>query len=263
MPFRQNPRPIRRKAAAILLSTVVLVAIFVVLDDDESTPAAGTGCESSPLFDGGFENGFRGWDNLQALPGRATIESGDSFCGSSHARFEIQPGDVEPETQASRAEVTGPAFSAGDDLWFRQATQLVSGFPEEGRYQIVSQWRSGSGSPPLALFVEDDTTLVLRRGDSPYTEFWRGGASTGTWIDLIFHIKFSQRSSAGFVEVWRDGRRQTMENGELRMNGQTLRGDTGNSKLGYYRNPGHEGTGVVLHDNYLIGRSLAAVAPAP
>lgn len=241
----------------------MLAFVLIALGVGESTPAGPQRCEASPLFDGGFENGLGEWVNLQALPGRATLRHGRSFCGDSHARFEVLPGDVEPETEDNRAELTGPAYAQGDDLWYRQATRLGDGFPdEEGEFQIVSQWRSGDGSPPVALFVEDGNSLVLRRGDEPFTEFWRGPGYTGVWIDLIVHIRFSERPSEGFVEVWRDGRRQTMENGRERMYGQTIKDDTGNVKVGYYRSQGHEGAGVVSHDNFLVGRSLSDVAPS-
>ncbi|HEX2160774.1 MAG TPA: heparin lyase I family protein [Thermoleophilaceae bacterium] len=229
----------------------------------ETSPAAGGGCASNALFEGGFEGGLDEWGNVQALGPRATIVQGGSFCGARHGRFEVRAGDVEPDTDSNRAEVAGPSFSDGDDLWFRHATKLAAGFPREDKWQIVSQWRSGDGSPPLALFVSDDLALSLRRGDAPYTEFWRGPVQTEVWTDLVFHIRFSRNPALGFVELWRDGRRQTMRNGAERMSGQTIKGSSGYVKLGYYRDPDHVGTGVVYHDNYLVGRSLADVAPAP
>ena len=234
----------------------------MALGGGESTPAGSPECEEDALFESGFENGFEDWNHRQALPGRATIKHGASFCGDAHARFEVLPGDVEPETGSNRAEVTGPTYSEGDDLWYRQATRLGDDFPDEDEFQIVSQWKSGDGSPPVALFVEDDASLVLRRGDEPFTEFWRGPATTGVWIDLIVHIKFSEDPSEGFVEVWRDGHRQTMENGEERIYGETIDGDTGYVKLGYYRASSHEAPGVVFHDGFRVGASLADVAPA-
>jgi hypothetical protein len=223
---------------------------------------AGRGCGSDPIFESGFETGgFGDWLNVQALRPRVALVRGGAFCGARAARFELRRGDVEPETGSNRSEVTGPRFREGDELWFRQATRVRRGFPQEGKFQIVSQWKSGDGSPPLALFVRDGLQLAIKRGDSPYTQFWSAPIEAGAWYDLVTHVKFSRSSSVGYVEVWLNGRRQAMENGRERMYGQTIKDSWGYVKLGYYRDRSHRGTGVVYHDNYLIGRSMADVAP--
>jgi Polysaccharide lyase len=252
---------LRPSLVAALLCTLAAAAPAGAATESDAA-RAGRGCASDPIFASGFESdGFDDWVNVQALDRDVSLVRGGSFCGARHARFELRRGDVEPETGSSRAEVTGPRFHEGDELWFRQATKIRRGFPQEGKFQIVSQWKSGDGSPPVAVFVTDGPRLAIKSGDFPTTRFWSAPIRTGSWYDLVTHVKFSRRPSAGFVEVWLNGRRRRTANGRKRAYGRTIKGSWGYVKLGYYRDRTHRGTGVVLHDNYLIGRSLADVAP--
>ena len=59
------------------------------------------------LFKATFDSGFGGW-YVQSLPGRASTLSSEPFEGKKAARFEVRPGDVEPDTGSQRSEVSGP-----------------------------------------------------------------------------------------------------------------------------------------------------------
>ena len=85
-------------------------------------------------------------------------------------------------------------------------------------WQIMSQWYSNyGGSPPLALFHDRGLPLrwSLRHGDSSRT-YWRSrDLERDEWHEIVVGVFLSQSPSRGWVEVWLDGKRQTLENGRL------------------------------------------------
>jgi hypothetical protein len=212
------------------------------------------------LFNGDFDLGWRGW-YVQSLSTRATLFSGDAFEGAQAARFEVRQGDVEPDTGSQRSEVSGPTFSEGEDLYFRDAIRVPSGNTFSTPWQIIQQLHEEhwSGSPGVAVFLEDNHSLRLGAGDGSPT-FWRGPVlQDDRWYELIYRVKLSQDSSAGFVEVWLDGVRQSLANGQTRVYGQTMQTAETYLKAGIYRSKSSTGTSIVQHDAIVVGTSLAAV----
>lgn len=212
------------------------------------------------LFNGDFEAGFSGW-HVQSLADRASLV-GDALQGSQAARFEVQPGDVEPETGSQRSEVSGPTFDQGDDLYIRDAIRVPAGDTFSGSWQIIQQlheenWNS---SPGLAVFLDEERALTLGAGDGSIV-FWESAPlQSNRWYDLVYRVDLSQNPSSGFVEVWLDGVQQTLAGGEKRAYGRTIQAAQTYLKAGIYRTGSSSGTSVVEHDAIVVGDSYAAVA---
>ena len=208
------------------------------------------------LFRGDFDTGdasqFR---NVQSAPGRVTFgTSGPApFQGSHWGRFAVQPGDE--AASGNRAEVTGPDFDEGDERWIRQAIYVPTGTATESGWRLVAQFHNlGGGSPPVALFLESGSDLSFEVGHGDSSTFdWNGPAiQRNRWYDVALHIRFSSNPSVGFVEVYLDGRRQTMTNGQPRRYRATLEDGGAYYKTGIYRSDSIGQTDVVYHDNVLI-----------
>jgi hypothetical protein len=213
------------------------------------------------LFRGDFDSGFGSW-HVQSLSYRASLLTSGAFEGGQAARFEVQSGDVEPETGSQRSEVSGPTFDEGQDLYVRDAIRIPSGNTYEGPWQIIQQWHEEdwNGSPGVAVFLDEDRQLTLGPGDSSRTLWDSAPLQSDRWYDLIYRVNFSQDSSVGFVEVWLDGVPQTLDNGQNRIYAQTTQTDATYLKAGIYRSKSSSGTSVVEHDAILVGTSYAAVA---
>jgi hypothetical protein len=212
---------------------------------------------SSPgrtLFSSSFANGdFAGW-HLQSLPGRARIVHDEPYEGDSAARFEVRPGDVEPETGSSRSEVSGPTFQAGQDLYIRDAFRVPSADTFRGPWQIIQQLHETewNGSPGVAVFLGTNKSLRLGAGDGSPT-YWRGPKlKTGRWYDLVYRVKLSQDPKVGFVEVWLDGQRQRLTSGGFRAHGQTIQTNSTYLKVGIYRSSESKGVSVVEDDAVVV-----------
>jgi hypothetical protein len=213
------------------------------------------------LFNGNFDSGFKGW-YVQSLSYRASLVTANVFEGPQAARFEVQAGDVEPDTGSQRSEVSGPTFKEGEDLYVRDAIRVPAGNTFSAPWQIVQQWHEEdwNGSPGMAVFLENDHSLRLGAGDGSPT-FWKGPVlQTGRWYDLIYRMNLSQSSSTGFVEVWLDGAQQKLANGQTRIYGQTMQMPETYLKAGIYRSKSSTGTSIVEHDAIAVGTSYAAVA---
>jgi Polysaccharide lyase len=217
--------------------------------------------QAGVLFNGGFDNGFVGW-HVQALSYGASI-FGQGFSGSA-ARFEVRQGDVEPETGSNRAEVSGPTFDEGQELFVRDTIRVPSSSSFDSSWQLIQQLREEDwgGSPGMAVFLEDSRQLKIGAGDSS-PMYWKGPTlEPNRWYDLVYRVKLSQDSNVGFVEVWLDGVPQKMVNGETRIYGQTIQRPQNYIKTGIYRSSSSTGTSVVEHDNVIVGTSYEAVMSA-
>jgi hypothetical protein len=212
------------------------------------------------LFKATFDAGFGGW-YVQSLNGRAITSTSDPFEGSRAARFEVRDGDVEPDTGSERSEVSGPTFNEGEDLYIRDAILVPPKSTYAGPWQIVQQLHEEgwSGSPGMAVFVDSKGSLKIGAGDgSP--SFWTSSKlKKDYWHDLVYHVKLSRDPRVGFVEVWLDGVRQSLNNSKVRAYGKTIQAAQTYLKVGIYRSKASRGTSIVEHDDIVVGTSLAAV----
>ena len=243
--LRRHRRAVRRRRAAQRITA--------------TKAQAEAATDPNILFNGDFDNGFEGW-HIQSLSYRASLV-GDAFQGDQAARFEVQAGDVEPETGSQRSEVSGPTFQEGQDIYIRDAIRVPDGNTYDAPWQIIQQlheedWTS---SPGVAVFLENDRSLEIGAGDGSLT-FWQGPAlETERWYDLTYRVNLSQSSSDGFIEVWLDGVQQKLANGQTRAYGRTMQMPETYLKAGIYRSKSSTGTSIVEHDAIVVGTSLEAV----
>jgi outer membrane biosynthesis protein TonB len=229
-------------------------------DPPPPEPAQSPQPDGEVLFKSTFDSGFAGW-YVQSLAGRASISSLQPFEGSGAARFEVQAGDVEPDTGAERSEVSGPTFKEGEGLYFRDAIRVPSGNTFSTPWQIVQQLHeeNWNGSPGVAVFLDSEPALQIGAGDRSPTYWTSSKLEEDRWYELIYRVKLSQDSSTGFIEVWLDGVQQSLLNGQTRMYGQTMQTGETYLKAGIYRSETSTGTSIVEHDSIVVGTSLAAV----
>lgn len=181
------------------------------------------------------------------IPGKS---NGNGICCGSRS-------EIEPDIRALRP---------GDELYFGFSTLLGDGFPTEASWQVITQWKNdGDGSPPLELSIENGRYSLSGGADHPAggQAFIEpiGPATTGRWVDWVFHIKFSPDPDVGFVEIWQGDDlvlpRYQPDTGTLYPDTE----DEGTSyvKTGYYRNGDISAPGTIYFDSWRIGTSRDAV----
>lgn len=223
-------------------------------------PAPVPAVPSRVIFRGDFDGSFSGF-YVQSPLGRATISTAHPFTGTGAGRFEVRPGDIEPETGSPRSEVSGPTFNAGEEIFVRDAIRVGATDTLQGGWQLIDQLHETAwgGSPGIAVFLDPGRQLSLSAGDR-LPLFWRGPQlQVERWYDLVYRVKLSPDPSQGYVEVWLDGVPQLLVNGTSRVYGQTIQTSQTYFKAGIYRSSASSGVSVVEHDNIVIGTSFAAV----
>lgn len=229
-----------------------------------------------PSFVGDFSTGdFSQWESVQSVVGRATVVTTPAKAGTPYvARFEVQPGDVEPITGSNRCELAAQNstlaayFTEGDERYFGWATYLSPSFPVQPfppntnmGHVLMQLKQSGAGSPPLWLQA-DGEKLALNRGTTPVANYYVGPLVRSEWIAWVLRVKFSSDPAVGFVELWRNGGKCEMVTGSDRAYGATLQAATDSYwKLGCYRDPAHTATAIVYHAAARWGASYPEVAP--
>lgn len=236
--------------------------------DPEPTPGPETDTAeepdpSSPTWLGDFESGdLSQWARADlADPDRARVVAEPRREGSYAARFEVRRGDT--ASNGNRAEVYtdgDQVFREGEEWWFRWSTMFADDFPAPDDWALFAQWKqSGTGSPPLAMAVRDEAVFLQSGPNDGHAAWFRGPPlplERGSWHDWIVRVKFSVSRNTGFVEMWHNG-----EPYLARRPMRTLYTGRSYLKLGLYRSPAIEDTGVLWHDGMRIGRTRESVAP--
>lgn len=193
---------------------------------------------------------------VQSLPGRAT-------CAAGVGRFEVRPGDAEPDTGSQRSEVTllDPMLHEGEELWVHNRFWWANDDTASPSWEVDHQWHDGSalhndpragGSPPLCLQRYGNDILLLNGKGSPV--YWRGPkVERGQPNNLLYRLKASPTD--GELEAYWNGALVANFKGLVLMNADYLY-----LKLGVYRALAtSQGTSVVAHDFVRLGTTRAAV----
>jgi hypothetical protein len=214
---------------------------------------------SRVVFVGDYETGdFSQWEGCQSAvtnsdctsigQGNRTmriVSGAEAHQGRHAARFDLGPGDVPDFGGGERSEVRSDAAGAvvgeGDERWYQWSMQFPEDFRNPtGGWFIVMQWHAGSGSPPLAINVNDDGQVEIGGDGVRGPKKALGPVRRGQWVDYTLHAKFSRDAGEGFVEGWENGR-QTVP----RTNRATMTSDSNYLKQGIYRDTGPR-TSIVM-----------------
>jgi len=97
-------------------------------------------------------------------------------------------------------------YSKGEPLgklerWYAGSYYLPSDYVTDAAPEILTQWHSNIGSPPLALYTQNGQWRITRFGN---LQTAAGTYVKNKWTDFVFHVKWSTGSD-GLIEVWKDG----------------------------------------------------------
>lgn len=197
--------------------------------------------------------------------------------GSYAARFEVRFEDK--NDRGTRSELgLSDLYPHGSEVFYSWSVYLDPASQESGKWQIMGQWHDAPDPyqneswagyvpvpPPLAVdYTNGEFKLVLRS----HTLWGEGkvigtyGASRGQWIDMVFHIRWSENDD-GFVRWWVDGTPLTGNAlNEYKAYGRNCRNKVGNFfRIGLYRDGGVTTPFAAYYDEIKIGRTLQEVSP--
>ncbi|PTL80691.1 heparin lyase I family protein [Vitiosangium sp. GDMCC 1.1324] len=219
--------------------------------------ASTSGGGSGVVWRGDFETGDRSqWSGTQMVNAdRLQVVASPVHQGSYALKATVRQGDNPISASGNRNELVRMTNEKeGDEYFYRWSTMFASDFPSANTWQLFTQWHhSGdNGSPPVEFYVNGETVYLRVQGS---TVVWSTKLVRGQWQDFIFHVKWSANSSVGFVELYLNGQRVLPKRNVATM----YSGQTNYLKVGLYRNSTISQVGVVYHDGWIQGRSLADV----
>jgi Polysaccharide lyase len=262
---RPSPRWALALGLALIVAAITAVSISVASSHDDGQQVANMVAATPSqledpatpgrvLFTSDLERGdFPEW-YVQALPGRVRLVHSSPYEGRANARFEVRPGDVEPDTGSQRAELSGPTYHEGQDLYVRTAFRVPKANSFRGPWELIQQFHdeSDTGSPGTAVFFTSDGRMRVGAGDSSQIDWNSPRLQTDRWYELVYRVKLSRDPRVGFVEVWFDGRRQRLGNGRFRDYGETMHLSEAYLKTGIYRSQYSEGVSVIEDDSVIV-----------
>ncbi len=212
------------------------------------------------------------WSRVSAAAADRIVDDPLTRAGRSSAKFTVHKDDVNPLTYSEnpRAQLNkNNLFCSGDDRYvgfslFFPADRFPATLGQN--WMILNSFGFG---PPYGDAVES-TSLSLWEDRIRFRHnsqtIWERPYVRGRWVDFVVHIKFSTDPGVGFMELWVDGQKQTLANGQTIRYYQTYDPDLtacGNMQPTQYRGSGFTGMDpVVLHqDEIKVGTSYEAVAP--
>ena len=219
--------------------------------------SSSSGSASGVVWRGDFESGDRTqWSSTQMVSAdRLQVVSSPARQGSHAIKVTVRQGDNPISASGNRNELVRMTNEKeGDEYYYKWSTMFASDYPSAKTWQLFTQWHhsGSSGSPPVEFYVNGETMYLRLRGSDVV---WTTPLVRGQWLDFVFHVKWSSKSSTGFVELYYRGNLVLPKS-----YGATLySGQTNYLKVGLYRNSTIAPVGVVYHDSWVQGRSLADV----
>ena len=150
----------------------------------------------------------------------------------------------------------------GSEYFYRFGVLFATSYPLANTWQLFAQWHheGSGGSPPLEFTVYGDYIELVTQSAPPNqvkTVHWRGPLARGTWHDFVLHVKWSPDKTVGFIELYHND----LSTPALpkRAVATQFPNQLNYLKAGLYRNESIAPVGVVYHDGWVMGRTLADV----
>jgi hypothetical protein len=225
----------------------------------EVRACAGTAAASTVVWRGDFETGDHSqWTRTQMVSSdRLALVSSPLRQGRYALKTTVYQGDDPINSSGNRNElVRMTREAAGSEYYYRFSTMFASDFPSVKTWQLFTQWHheGGSGSPPVEFYVYGEE-IRLNIGGDPGVIVWKTPLVRGQWQDFIFHVKWSPNATVGFVELYHNGQLVLPK----RYIATQFSGMLNYLKVGLYRSDTVTQRGVVYHDGWVMGRTLADV----
>ncbi len=185
---------------------------------------------------------------------RLQIVSSPVRQGSYAVKVTVRQGDDPIDSSGNRNELVRLTYEpAGSEYYYRWSTMFAPDFPSPPTWQLFAQWHhtGSSGSPPVEFSVNAGQIILY----CSRTPVWSAPLVRGAWQDFIFHARWSPDPNVGFVELYHNGQLVLPR----RYCATQFSGQTNYLKTGLYRSSSITQTGVLYHDGWIMGRTLADV----
>jgi hypothetical protein len=184
--------------------------------------------------------------------------------GLKALKVTLKYGDV--HSSGNRAEVvrgsTALREATGSEYYYRFQVMFDPTYPRDDRWQLFAQWHheGSSGSPPLEFTIKGDSIELATQSAPPNqakTVHWSAPMNRGTWHDIVIRVKWSPDRTVGFVELFHNN--MTTPALPKKYVATQFPGQLNYLKAGLYRHKDILKDGILYHDGWVQGRTLADV----
>jgi len=253
-------------------STLLVDYVQFLREDAPPPPPSGT-----VYFQDNFDRDadtFAGWEIFGST---ITTDSAVARRGTHSAKFSANNANT---TEGSRADLHRDGmFFNGDERYIGFSVY----FPSNIRSQFTSNgwgvlfaepgYYPGGHYPPIALYFNPNISganpslrMDTHEPNGSANEIWSNSSvALGQWVDIVMRIYFHD-TSAGWVELWINGVKQTFHNGQQRYSHHTIPPGGGSSPGGSlinlnYRQDGIASNVTIYQDEIRVGSTYAIVQP--
>lgn len=123
--------------------------------------------------------------------------------GSNSTRYELRKTDPlvgsGKRSEALRYSKSEPVLKV--ERWYAASYYLPNDYVSDAAPEIITQWHTNVGSPPLAVWTQNGKWNMTRFGNKITS---LGAYTKNKWTDFVYHVKWS-KGTDGLIEVWKDG----------------------------------------------------------
>lgn len=171
-----------------------------------------TSSETSTALSPLLNISFTQWASIQKYS-TYSVQKVNTYArtGSNSLRFELRKtdGDIGNSKRAEASRYTKSEPSIKVERWYGESIYLPASYVTDPAPELVTQWHTDAGSPPLALWTHNGQWRVTMFGNQQTVI---GTYEKDRWVDWVYHVKWSAGSD-GLVEIWKDGVKVFTKNG--------------------------------------------------
>jgi hypothetical protein len=160
--------------------------------------------EASSALSPVYNVSFTQWASLQRYSTAYSVQRSTDFArfGNYSIRFELRKtdGDIGNSKRSEALRYTKSEPLTKCERWYGASTYLPTDYVTDPAAELVTQWHTDAGSPPLALWTQNGQWKVVIMGKITVL----GNYEKNKWVDWVYHVKWSPTSD-GLVEIWKDG----------------------------------------------------------
>lgn len=193
------------------------------------------------LWNGDAANGTSVWKSLE-------IKRGDQTgTGSITVVTDPTYGKVwrmykpAPDNRCEARGAKNYQAAEGDEIYIGWRFKLSSTVDNNAVFQWKAYGSNMLQNFPVVLKMVGGQLKLMHNNENYVSTFiWSKSVSTNQWMSVVLRMKISKTSSAGFIEFWFDGVKQTLSNGTQRYTCRTLDASYCDPKFGVYGASGNE-----------------------
>jgi polysaccharide lyase-like protein len=233
-----------------------------------AAPLVATPAHATLLWDGDASKGTGVFGNLQPVNGTITIVDDPTY----GKVFKIVCDDTGITTKV-RSEVSrmaGVTLSNSGDYYVAWRSKWGPLPTKAGKWQVLSQIHldgpgAAGGPVPFGLSVPGDGKMHFNAQDptGKSSSMWDHDLPIDSWHRYIVHTKMGETLDTGYCEIWFDGVKQTLTNGQQKIPCAMAHANSGSYwKWGVYRSGsgGPIGTSVHYLQRPMMGTTYEDVA---